>query len=108
VNEMRELDVATFGEWREQHTPHVLLDVREAAELQAASLDGATWIPMGQLIERIDELPSGVPIVVMCHHGTRSTMVAEYLAGSGRPDVYNLTGGIESYAQRVDPSIARY
>lgn len=108
MNEMRELDVATFGEWREQHTPHLLLDVREAEEVQAASLDGATWIPMGQLIERIDELPTGVPIVVMCHHGTRLTMVAEYLAGSGRPDVYNLTGGIESYARRVDPSIARY
>jgi rhodanese-related sulfurtransferase len=108
VNEMRELDVATLGEWRERHTPHVLLDVREAAELQAASLEGATWIPMGQLIERMDELPSGVPIVVMCHHGTRSAMVAEYLAGTGRPDVYNLTGGIESYARRVDPSIARY
>jgi rhodanese-related sulfurtransferase len=108
VNQMRELDVATFGAWRERQTPHVLLDVREAGELKAASLEGATWIPMGQLIERIDELPPGVPVVVMCHHGTRSTMVAEYLAGTGRPDVYNLTGGIESYAQRVDPSIARY
>jgi rhodanese-related sulfurtransferase len=105
---MRELDVDTFHAWREDHTPHVLLDVREAFELEAASLGGATWIPMGQVIERIDELPSGVPIVVMCHHGTRSAMVAEYLAGTGRCDVYNLTGGIESYAQRVDPSIARY
>jgi rhodanese-related sulfurtransferase len=105
---VRQLDVETLRDWRTRQTPHVLLDVREADEVQTASVDGATWIPMGDVPERIEEIPSDVPVVVMCHHGSRSSKVAHYLAGTGRSDIYNLTGGIDAYAERVDPALARY
>lgn len=108
VSGANELDVETLRDWRANETPHVLLDVREAAELETAAVDGATWIPMGEIVERIDEIPGDVPVVVMCHHGGRSAKVAEYLNGIGRSRIHNLSGGIDAYAKRIDPSIARY
>ena len=103
-----ELDVEALNDWRERKQPHLLLDVREAIELETAAIDGATWIPMGQIVERMSEIPNDVPIVVMCHHGSRSAKVAEYLNAMGRSGIYNLTGGIDAYAERVDESVPRY
>jgi rhodanese-related sulfurtransferase len=103
-----ELDVETLSDWRKRNEPHLLLDVREASELETAAVDGATWIPMGQIVERIAEIPDDVPVVVMCHHGGRSAKVAEYLSGMGRSRIHNLSGGIDAYAKRIDPSIERY
>jgi rhodanese-related sulfurtransferase len=103
-----EMEVETLREWRENSTPHVLLDVREAFELETAAVDGATWIPMGEIVERIGEIPDDAPVVVMCHHGGRSAKVAEYLNGMGRSRIHNLSGGIDAYAKRIDESIARY
>ena len=103
-----ELNVETLSDWRDRNEPHLLLDVREAAELETAAVAGATWIPMGQIVERIGEIPDDVPVVVMCHHGGRSAKVAEYLAGTGRSRIHNLSGGIDAYAKRIDPSIERY
>jgi rhodanese-related sulfurtransferase len=108
VSGIIELDVETFGDWRKRNEPHLLLDVREAIELETAAVDGATWIPMGQIVERVGEIPDDVPVVVMCHHGGRSAKVAEYLNGIGRSRVHNLSGGIDAYAKRIDPSIERY
>jgi rhodanese-related sulfurtransferase len=103
-----ELQVETLRDWRQKNVPHVLLDVREPVELETAAVDGATWIPMGEIVGRIDEIPLDVPVVVMCHHGSRSSKVAAYLDGAGRSSVYNLDGGIDAYAARVDDSIPRY
>jgi rhodanese-related sulfurtransferase len=108
VATVTELDPKTLHDWRERKEPHVLLDVREAIELETAAVDGAKWIPMGEIVERIGEIPQDEPVVVMCHHGGRSSKVAEYLSGLGRTNVYNLTGGIDAYAERIDDSIARY
>jgi rhodanese-related sulfurtransferase len=108
VADVTELDVETFRDWREREEPHVLLDVREAIELETAAVEGATWIPMGEIVDRAGEIPNDVPVVVMCHHGGRSAKVADYLCGAGRSNIYNLTGGIDAYAERIDDSIARY
>jgi rhodanese-related sulfurtransferase len=86
----------------------VLHDVREDDELAAASIDGAVHIPMGQIAQRIGELDAHSPLAVMCHHGGRSLRVAHYLAGNGFAEVYNVDGGIDAYAERIDPSIPRY
>ncbi|HEY1428720.1 MAG TPA: rhodanese-like domain-containing protein [Candidatus Tumulicola sp.] len=105
---VRDIEVETLRDWRDAKTPHVLLDVREPVELETAAVDGVSWIPMGEIVSRMDEIPRDVPVVVMCHHGSRSTRVAEYLEGAGLANVYNLAGGIDAYAERVDESVPRY
>lgn len=86
----------------------VLLDVREPQELEQAAIEGARHIPMAQVPAREDELPQDRPIVVFCHLGGRSRRVAQFLAGRGFKEVYNLDGGIEAWSRTVDPSVQRY
>ena len=85
-----------------------LLDVREPWEINTAAIEGSTHIPMSQVPSRLAELDPNAPLVVMCHGGMRSLQVAQYLAGQGFTDVYNLSGGIDAWSQEVDPSVPRY
>jgi rhodanese-related sulfurtransferase len=85
----------------------VLLDVREPEELATASIPWATVIPMGEIPARMRELPLDAQIVCMCHHGSRSERVAEFLAANGY-DAVNLTGGIDAWSRAIDSDVPRY
>jgi rhodanese-related sulfurtransferase len=86
----------------------VLLDVREPDELATASIPWATAIPMHEIPARMNELPRETPIVCMCHHGSRSERVAEFLAANGYAGAVNLAGGINAWSQTIDPNVPRY
>lgn len=86
----------------------VLVDVREPDEVAAAALDGAALIPMNQVPQRLHELDRARPTVVMCHGGSRSRRVAEYLTTQGFSQVFNLAGGIDAWSQQVDADVPRY
>ena len=47
-------------------------------------------------------------VIVVCHHGIRSRMVAKFLEDSGFADVINLNGGIDSWAREIDQSMPKY
>lgn len=94
---------------RMQHGNHLrLLDVREPHELQISHIDGATLIPLGQLASRLSELDSAEELVVFCKAGTRSARALELLLSAGFRKVKNLQGGINAWAQQVDPSQPLY
>lgn len=78
-----------------------LLDVREPAEVAAASVALAVHIPMGEVPARLAEIPRDREVVVMCHAGGRSLRVANFLAGEGFQPVTNLTGGITAWAAEL-------
>ena len=80
-----------------------LLDVRTLGEYQQVRLEGAQLIPIDQLIKRLDEVPKDRPILVYCAVGSRSAQVVNYLARKGYPELYNLYGGIYSWAQKGYP-----
>jgi len=83
--------------WVASHRDAVtLVDVRQASELKDAlgDLDGALHIPLDQLRDRLDELPSDKPVVTMCHAGKRSGMATVILRKAGYGDVANLSGGL--------------
>jgi sulfur-carrier protein adenylyltransferase/sulfurtransferase len=85
-----------------------LIDVREAWELRTASLEVAEPIVMSSIPVRQGALPRDATYVIMCHHGTRSAMVADYLRTAGLSRVLNLDGGIDRWSVEVDPSVPRY
>ena len=85
----------------------VLLDVRQAEELELVCLPQARHIPMGEIPERLGELDASQRTAVLCHHGGRSMQVARYLERNGFTDVINVTGGIHAWAD-LDPSLSRY
>ncbi len=97
-----------LAELRANGAAFTLLDVREPFELAIAGLDGVTHIPMGVLPVRAHELDRSRPVVVICHHGTRSSLAARWLRENGFEDVTDLEGGIEAWSREVDPSVPRY
>ncbi len=86
----------------------VLLDVREPYERRLAAIDPSLHIPMNDLVAHLDRIPRDRHVIVYCHTGGRSMMVAGYLSGRGFRSVANLSGGIDAWSVLVDPEIPRY
>lgn len=72
----------------------VILDVREADELEQISIDGALHIPLSELQTRLGDVPQGQDVYVICHVGQRSEMVTDFLRNLGHEQVWNVRGGI--------------
>jgi len=75
----------------------VMVDVREDDEWEAGHAPVAVHVPVGQVVDRMDELPTDRTIVCMCRMGGRSGSVAAHLAGAGY-DVRNIAGGMQAWA----------
>jgi molybdopterin/thiamine biosynthesis adenylyltransferase/rhodanese-related sulfurtransferase len=84
-----------------------LLDVREPSEYQICNL-GGHLIPLDDLPKRLSELDSSREIVVHCKMGGRSAKAVDFLRQSGFSRVHNLDGGINAWAERVDPKMPKY
>lgn len=85
-----------------------LLDIREPWEVAICQLENAVQIPMFTVPEKLHEIKQLQPLVVYCHHGIRSVQVCHYLAQQGIDQVYNLVGGIERWADEIEPEMPRY
>ena len=83
----------------------VLLDVREDDEWAAGRAPGAVHVPMTQLAERLDDIPDGDPVYVICRSGGRSARVTAYLNSQGWDSV-NVAGGMGSWAAAGRPMVA--
>src|SRR5512144_1571722 len=94
----------------------ILLDVRELDELNHAKLaDPRLEItPLSRLAQQGTKALSeqakskDATIYVMCHHGNRSSQVTAWLAQQGWKNIFNVRGGIDEYARKVDPSVGMY
>ncbi len=86
----------------------VLIDVREPFEYDICHIEGAKLIPLGDLPNRVGELNPDDHIVLHCHHGGRSMRALQFLQSAGFKKVKNLTGGIDVWAEKIEPSMARY
>jgi molybdopterin/thiamine biosynthesis adenylyltransferase/rhodanese-related sulfurtransferase len=89
----------------------LLLDVREPVEFAMANLPDSVLIPLGELVGRCEaELGKhrNDEIVVICHHGIRSAMAADWLREQGFKRVKNLDGGIDRWARQADRLLPRY
>ena len=84
-----------------------VLDVREPHEYQICNL-GGHLIPLNDLPKRVTELDASREIVVHCKLGGRSAKAVDFLRQSGFSKVHNLTGGINAWAERVDPKMPKY
>jgi len=85
-----------------------IIDVREPHELEISKIPGSEVIPLGELAFRISELDSSEEIILVCKSGIRSTRALEILLGAGFTNINNLKGGINAWAQEIDPSLPIY
>ncbi len=94
----------------------ILLDVREAWELELAKIRDAHLLelPMSRLAQAG---PAALPeaarskeaeILVICHTGMRSSDVTRWLTAQGWKNVFSVRGGIDEYARKIDPEVGFY
>ncbi len=86
----------------------VLVDVREADELEISALPGIVHIPLGEIETRYEEIPRDQDVVIVCRSGSRSGKITEFLLGQGYTRVRNLATGMNGYATTVDPRMETY
>ena len=86
-----------------------IIDVREPNEYEAARLEGATLIPLAQVVNRKGEIDESRETVVHCKLGGRSAKAIEALQRAGFAGrLLNLKGGITAWSNEVDPSVKKY
>jgi rhodanese-related sulfurtransferase len=75
----------------------LVLDVREPSEYDQGHIPGVTLIPMGQVADRLSEIPKDKTVIVTCRSGNRSGQITDYLRQQGYTDVHNMQGGIQAW-----------
>jgi sulfur-carrier protein adenylyltransferase/sulfurtransferase len=100
-----EIGPGDLKKWMDEKRKLLLLDVREEMEWRIGRIHGARWIPLGQLEQRYAELGRPECLVVYCKAGMRSALAAKLLINIGFNPVFNLTGGILAWSEKIDPSI---
>lgn len=86
-----------------------LIDVRQPDEYAFAKIEGAKLIPLGEILQRMDELDDSKETVVQCKMGGRSAQAINALTSAGfKGKMYNLRGGITAWSNEVDPKIPKY
>ena len=78
----------------------VLVDVRNAGEVEHGSIEGASNIPLPSLLNRVGELDPAAPTVVFCAGGYRSAIASSLLRSKGFTDVSDLIGGYGAWVVR--------
>ncbi len=105
--QMPSITVEELKQLRDAGKEPFLLDVREPHEYQICNL-GGHLIPLNDLPKRVNELDSSREIVVHCKMGGRSAKAVDFLRQSGFTKVKNLTGGINAWAEKIDPKVPKY
>ncbi len=106
-NDIPAISVEELKEKLDAKADVFVLDVREPHEYQICNLRGYL-IPVGDIPKRVSELDSSREIVAYCKVGGRSAKAVNFLRRAGFARVYNLTGGINAWAERIDPKMPKY
>lgn len=105
---MKEVTVQELKRMRDNNEAHQLIDVREPHEAEIAAIDGQL-IPMGEILQHVDEIAKDKPVIIHCRSGARSASVVQALEKQhGFTNLYNLKGGILAWAREIDPSLPTY
>jgi len=83
-----------------------ILDVREPSEWTQAHIAGATLIPLGELPNRLNEIPKDKTIVVVCRTGHRSAQGRDILIKAGFTNVTSMSGGLTEWQSQGQPVVS--
>lgn len=76
-----------------------LLDIRGRNEYNTSHIPGAQSLPMGHILDHLDEIPTDAPVIVNCGGGLRSQVVISLLQKRGFNNLHNLLSGIDGWKQ---------
>lgn len=89
-------------------TAFKFVDVREPYERDICALAGAELIPIAQLPARMSELDSAEDTILICKNGARSAHAVKMLQEAGFARVWNVAGGFDAWAERIDTAFPKY
>ena len=92
------IEPAQLKERLDQGEQITVIDVRENEEVAFGMIPGALHIPMGQILERLEEISKTDEVILVCRSGNRSGVVQEYLKKNGYSGLKNMTGGMLEWA----------
>jgi len=102
-------DMASLDEARRLHEAGqaLLVDIRESDEHATGAAAGALLLPMSQLRQRINELPTDAsrPLLLICHTQSRSSATQKALRQRGYGHVRYVHGGMRDWARRSWPMV---
>lgn len=96
ITQMKSMDTTQLLERLDANEDLNIIDVREDDEVAQGVIPGAQHIALGTIPERLNELDSAKPYIIVCKAGARSANACAYLEAQGF-DVTNLEGGMLAY-----------
>lgn len=85
-----------------------LVDVRSREEFEAVNIAGSVLLSQDVMRELMASGSNTNPVVVIDHAGKNGLDAAAYFMGHGLQNVRCLRGGIDAWAQEVEPKMRRY
>lgn len=96
MSDVPEIDIDTLHQ--RLATGAALVDVREHDEYTDGHVAGAVHIALGTVPDRVDELSTDQPVLVICAVGGRSARAVQFLRAQGI-DATNVAGGTKAWAE---------
>jgi rhodanese-related sulfurtransferase len=98
----QDVDVQTVYDIK-NHQDVYMLDLREQYEYDEKHIPDINLLPMSELQNRLDELPTDKEVIITCRSGNRSNQVAQFLRQNGYDNVHNMNGGIIAWQEAGFP-----
>jgi adenylyltransferase/sulfurtransferase len=103
-----DISVETLKQMRDAKEDFLLVDVRNPDEFEISVIEGSVKLPLPELAQRFKELPKDKLIVLHCKSGGRSARALKFLREQGYPQLKNVAGGINAWAERIDTNVPQY
>ena len=97
-----------LADWRREDPTLRLVDVRSREEFEAVHIEGSILLSQDVMRQIMADGSNTRPLVVVDHQGKNGLDAAAYFMGHGLQNVRCLRGGIDAWAQEVEPSMRRY
>jgi rhodanese-related sulfurtransferase len=97
-----------LAEWRKQDASVRLVDVRSREEFEAVNIGGSQLLSQDVMRQVMGEGSNTRPLVIVDHQGKNALDAAAYFMGHGLQNVRCLRGGIDAWAQEIEPTMRRY
>ena len=106
---LEEITAAELSELINNNSEVQIIDVREPHEYEIAKIPNTKLIPLGEIVNRVNEIDANRTAIFHCKGGVRSAKAIENLKNAGFTGrLINLKGGITAWSDEVDATVAKY
>jgi len=97
-----------LAQWRKEDSSVRLVDVRSREEFEAVHIEGSVLLSQDVMRQIMADGSNTRPLIVVDHQGKTGLDAAAYFMGHGLQNVRCLRGGIDAWAQEIEPTMRRY